>query len=314
MITFSVIIPMYNAEKYIEKCVNSILDQSFSDFEIIIVDNNSTDNSVNICNKLINKDHRIKLLHQPIQGVGAARNLGLHNAKGKYIQFLDSDDFLEKENLSKAYELLTEEIDLLIYAFKRISANNKLFKIDKVKQQSRNKYLYKTYFHSVGNKIFKNSIIKENCLSFIENSFYGEDTAFNFVYLYYANKIAFSNELYYCYNVNLASSTHKKSIELISNLKNVCLYLEDFCKEKKESKKYSSFLKYFDIVILCPLISDKTVFSPKTYRKLAKPFNIYIYTFRPDLFLLTLCCILHLDLLCKIYANLKYIIKKRIEG
>lgn len=93
----SIIIPMYNCEKYIEKCVNSILVQTYPDIEVIVVDDGSTDCSYQIVSKLAEKDSRLVLLSQPNQGVSAARNLGLQKATGRYISFADSDDWLNPE-------------------------------------------------------------------------------------------------------------------------------------------------------------------------------------------------------------------------
>lgn len=95
----SVIIPVYNVEKYLVRCINSILNQSFENFELILVNDGSTDNSLEICKTYLNKDKRIKLVSQANKGLSAARNTGLSYAKGNYICFVDSDDFVEKDYL-----------------------------------------------------------------------------------------------------------------------------------------------------------------------------------------------------------------------
>ena len=92
--TVSIIVPIYNKEKYLEKCLDSILGQTYRDLEIILVDDGSTDNSLVICQHYAEKDPRIKIYHKPNGGVSSARNLGLEKSTGKYISFVDPDDFI----------------------------------------------------------------------------------------------------------------------------------------------------------------------------------------------------------------------------
>ena len=102
----SVIVPVYNTEKYIEKCVMSILNQTYKNLEIILIDDGSTDNSPQICDSLAKKDNRITVIHQPNGGVSSARNIGLDNTHGDYITFVDSDDYIEPNMI----EFLSENI------------------------------------------------------------------------------------------------------------------------------------------------------------------------------------------------------------
>lgn len=118
----SVIIPVYNVEKYIEKCVESILGQSFEDLELILVNDGSTDESGKICDKYARKDKRIKVLHQVNAGHTAARNAGLRVAKGQYIGFVDSDDWVDKEWLEDCYTSCEENgyPDVILFGFRRV--------------------------------------------------------------------------------------------------------------------------------------------------------------------------------------------------
>ena len=102
----SVIVPVYNTEKYIEKCVMSILNQTYKNLEIILIDDGSTDNSPQICDSLAEKDNRITVIHQPNGGVSSARNIGLDNTHGDYITFVDSDDYIAPNMI----EFLSENI------------------------------------------------------------------------------------------------------------------------------------------------------------------------------------------------------------
>ena len=92
----SVIVPVYNTEKYLRRCMESILNQTFNDFEIILIDDGSTDNSHAVCNQYAKKDSRVRVIPTNHIGVGAVRNLGLLDAKGNYIMFCDSDDYVEE--------------------------------------------------------------------------------------------------------------------------------------------------------------------------------------------------------------------------
>ncbi|MBQ7039801.1 MAG: glycosyltransferase family 2 protein, partial [Clostridia bacterium] len=100
----SIIVPVYNAEKYIERCVNSLKNQTLDDIEIILVDDSSTDSSLEICKKMAKEDNRIKVIHKVNEGAGYARNAALEIATGKYIGFADSDDFVEKGMFEALYE------------------------------------------------------------------------------------------------------------------------------------------------------------------------------------------------------------------
>ena len=102
MVKVSVIIPVYNAEKYLKQCLNSICRQTLQEIEIICVDDGSTDNSLNILQEYTNADPRIQVLTQKNQGAGAARNYGLRTARGLYLSFLDADDFFEPNMLEEA--------------------------------------------------------------------------------------------------------------------------------------------------------------------------------------------------------------------
>ena len=97
----SVIVPVYKVEQYLHRCIDSILSQSFTDFELLLIDDGSPDNCGKICDEYTQKDSRVRVFHKPNGGVSSARNLGLDNAKGKWIAFIDSDDFVEKEYLEK---------------------------------------------------------------------------------------------------------------------------------------------------------------------------------------------------------------------
>ena len=121
----SVIVPIYNAEMYIDKCIQSIINQTLRDIEIILVDDGSTDRSFEISNKYAKKDERIKIIKQKNKGVGAARNYGVSIATGKFITFIDSDDFVEIDMLEILYNAaINNNCDIIFSGIKIINNND----------------------------------------------------------------------------------------------------------------------------------------------------------------------------------------------
>lgn len=117
----SVIVPVYNVEAYLEKCVQSIFRQTEQDFELLLVDDGSTDSSGQLCEELAKKDSRIRVIHQENQGLGGARNTGIREAKGDWLLLVDSDDWIEPEILEKSLEAgLREEADMVMFPFRSV--------------------------------------------------------------------------------------------------------------------------------------------------------------------------------------------------
>ena len=117
----TVVVPVYNVEKYLEKCVDSILAQTEPDFELLLVDDGSTDGSGGLCDKLAERDGRVRVIHQENQGLGGARNTGIQQAQGDWLLLVDSDDWIEPEILEKTLEAgLREEADMVMFPFRSV--------------------------------------------------------------------------------------------------------------------------------------------------------------------------------------------------
>lgn len=131
MVVFSIIVPVYNVEKYLNRCLNSILNQSFNDFELIIVDDGSTDNSLTICKQFSTLYNNVEVIHKNNGGLSSARNVGLTRASGKYIIFIDSDDFISSNMLFDCYNILShdENIDILNFGYNKITDKGDLISI-----------------------------------------------------------------------------------------------------------------------------------------------------------------------------------------
>ena len=155
----SIIVPVYNTEKWLRRCVDSILAQTFKDFELLLIDDGSTDNSGTICDEYVGKDPRVRVFHKSNGGVSSARNLGLNNVRGKYIAFCDSDDWVENNYLS-----VLSDNDKCCYTvvIERHALNEQRKIISKSIEESAVIILkyFCPYFQTPYNKLFLNSIIQ----------------------------------------------------------------------------------------------------------------------------------------------------------
>ena len=170
MVKVSVVVPVYNCDKYINKCLESISGQTFKDLEIILVDDGSTDASGELCDAFAKKDDRVKVYHKPNGGVSSARNFGLSKASGEYVMFVDSDDYILSDGIKKAEEYLLKSVDLIFFA---PTENMLKHDSEKYKEMSRfdvieNYSVWQKYFYSPWSKFFKKSIIAEHSLNFNE--------------------------------------------------------------------------------------------------------------------------------------------------
>lgn len=215
----TIIIPTYNSEKYIEKCIISILKQTYTNLEIIIIDDNSSDNTYEICQKIQKNDLRIKLLRNSKNvGVSITRNLGIDIATGEYITFVDSDDYIEENLYEKLIEKIeNENIDIAMCNFymelnskdTRINGENKEMVLDKGKILDY-MFLPDYYCGFVWNKIYKTDIIKSNNLRFDNNIFICEDMLFNCQYIGKIEKGFYTTAKLYHYIQRTNSSYNRK--------------------------------------------------------------------------------------------------------
>lgn len=199
----SIIVPVYNGDKYLSRCVDSILNQTFQDWELLLVDDGSTDKSGEICDEYATKDKRVKAFHKENGGVSSARNIGLDNANGDWITFVDSDDFIDSA-FFETFAVL-QSSDLYIVGIKFINSTTTLLpperciRIENVTELD--DLLNKLYFTVPWGKVYKNDIIQRNKIRFNVNLKIGEDTDFVLKYLIYINDIRFvSKPLYHFFN------------------------------------------------------------------------------------------------------------------
>ena len=244
MAKVSVIIPVYNSGKYIKKCLDSLLNQTFKDFEAIIIDDGSIDNSVDIINNYLN-DKRFILIKRKNGGIGSARNLGINKSTGKYITFLDSDDYLENDYLLELYNKIEKDkLDIVVCNYNEIK-NNELFRKIKINEFN-NCYLKNNpnlllYINkSPWNKIYRKSIIKD--IKFPEDLKY-EDTVF-VCKLLLNNKLGYLNKYLYNYVIHDKSETTTMDNKVFDIFK----ILDDIRNFYKNEDK--NILEYLDKMII----------------------------------------------------------------
>lgn len=222
MIDISIIVPIYNVEKYVEKCVDSILKQTYINFELILVDDGSTDMSGKICDKFKKEDDRIKVIHKKNGGLSSARNEGVKLATGKYIGFIDSDDYIDKTMYEKMFNKAIEDDSDIVICDMTYNLNGKdisttIFEDFGVlnREDTILKYLENDYFRShAQNKLYKRELFEY--VSFPEGKLY-EDVATFYKLIHNCNKISFVNEKLYYYNQSNYNSITKKKFN-INNL------------------------------------------------------------------------------------------------
>lgn len=240
----SVIIPVYNVEKYLKKCLDSIIKQTLEDIEIIVVNDGSPDNSQSIIDEYAKKDKRIIPIIQENGRQGKARNTGLKIAKGEYISFVDSDDYLELNMLEKMYnEAKNNDSDIVIcghYVCYEDSNKKEIAIINDnlVQDTINNKHNKLLNIIAPWCKLCKKDLIIDNEITFMEKIYY-EDLAFSLKILALANKISFVNEPLYNYIVREGSTM--TSSNLVRNLDIITAFDDAI----KYFKKHNLYKKYY---------------------------------------------------------------------
>lgn len=247
MIRFSIIVPVYNVEKYINECVKSVLNQTFSNFELILVDDGSPDSCPQICDQYAKYDSRVHVIHKQNGGLSSARNAGIDKAVGEYILFLDSDDYWCD---SKALEIINayiikESADVYIFGMKKYFQNsNKFFEYQNVccnKENTSKKYEVKSLMEEnifvacAWDKALKRTVIEENNMRFIVGQM-SEDIEWSAKILRYAKTINVIPKCFYVYRQqNISSITSNIGRK---NLEHILHVIEKYAKSDSEDIKH----------------------------------------------------------------------------
>lgn len=242
----SIVIPVYNVATYLPRCIESILNQTFADFELLLIDDGSSDNSGKICNRYALNDSRVKVYHKPNGGVSSARNLGLENIQGRYVTFVDADDYVSENYLEKLFDAAEKyEADITFcgnvwvedsfeefiaidrYEYAE-SAYNEMNFDEGIEELTR----YNNIF--VWGCLISTSLIKNNSLKFKTDVLLGEDTVFVLNVLSVAKTLVFCEGKPYNYIIRASSASHSR-FDSSKELKSLQAYLEaveNLCKAR----------------------------------------------------------------------------------
>lgn len=225
----SIVVPVYNVEKFLKECLDSICTQTYTNLEIILIDDGSTDSSGKICDDYAKLDKRIKIFHNKNYGVSYSRNLGIKEANGKYIVFIDSDDVIESNYIEISVEMIKKDnsdivivahdiIDELLNKKEYLTLPDTSILTGKFKDDY---YYLANYLITPWGKLYKLDIIKYFSIYFPEDFVVSEDRIFNYMYFKFINKYTFINKLLYHYfrRGNISLSKNMTQETFIANVK-----------------------------------------------------------------------------------------------
>ena len=225
----SVIVPVYNTEKYLNRCVDSVLSQTYTDFELLLVDDGSTDSSGTNCDSYALQDERVRVFHQVNGGVSSARKLGLDNAQGEWVTFIDSDDYVNDSFLFNISENITSKIDLVITS---VSENKYL-----TREEYINEMLKRRLPPQIWGKLYRKCVLND-VLSLPRQLYWGEDLVANIlVGINLRQKVYLKNISLYNYDINESSVSSKRQSSL---------EYEDYFVRLLQSKLGGNLIKYMD--------------------------------------------------------------------
>ena len=297
MTKLSVVVAIYNVEKYVKNCVESLIDQSDDDYEIILVDDGSTDSSGKIIDSYFNYDN-IKIVHQKNKGVSVARNTGIENSKGEWLTFVDGDDYVERNFISNICKYIDEvDTDMIVFNYNAFYDESNKFKC-RVLPFDNNQYITDkkdlfqkrmiSQYYNGGDKntvvssgttwckVIKNNIIKNNKIRFKPGLIKAQDTVFWLNATEYVNRIYYLNDNLYNYRLSAGSISSgkkyiKNSIEEFSNL------INEYEKFIDNFKKDDSFIDAFNLRCIQVLMwnIDHNFFNKKNNEDFNKKIKLF---------------------------------------
>ena len=264
MCEVSIVVPIYNVEKYLRRCFDSLINQTFTNIEIIALNNGSTDNSLNILKEYANRDKRIKIIDNNNLGVSEARNIGIKEAKGNYIVFIDSDDWIDKDMVEVLHNSIDSNFcDLVMCTYIREfedHSKEKVFNLpevnlyvdNEVKEQLLRKLVgpvgkelanpeYLDALGTVWAKMYKTSMLKDKDLKFVDLKEIGsgEDTLFNIFVFNEVNKVILLNKpMYHYWRGNSNSITSRYIPNFVEKRRNYFNYMKEFIKDNNLGNEY----------------------------------------------------------------------------
>lgn len=297
----SIIVPVYNVEQYLDRCIQSLVNQSLKDIEIILVDDGSPDNCPKMCDEYAQNDDRIKVIHKQNAGLGYARNSGLEIATGEYVAFVDSDDYVNTAMYETLYERayitnadatfcgFNTEVTKDVWHESREVVKDEQWEGDSIKEFMYNMIASgkgvrkeRLYQMSVWHAIYKRDIIKKNNISFLsERDVVSEDIPFQVDFLKNSNRVLYLNEhlYYYCFNGKSLSATFKKEKFYGYNKLRECLFskINDTEYRQRVNRLYIGYCRSYCYNVYNTNISNKsvyrTVLDNSIFRRTKQEFN-----------------------------------------
>lgn len=258
MLKVSIIVPIYNTEKYLKKCLDSLVNQTLKDIEIILVNDGSLDNSGKIADMYSTNDCRIKVIHKKNGGLSSARNTGLKCATGMFIGFVDSDDWVAEDTYEIMYNTaIQDELDIVSCAAFNVFENQIVPSLE-----TKDIYIdlneitisefgikhFRNFSTSACNKIYRRDIIDKYRLKFLNNKVVpSEDQVFNIMFLVHANKIRLlSNRFYYCVrHYGSITTTKKKDPAFVMNMVSMATVIKEYVEKNGQNiDQWLPFLYY----------------------------------------------------------------------
>lgn len=279
-IKISVIIPVYNTEKFLERCLNSVIKQTLKEIEIIVVNDGSRDNSLEIIKKFKEEDNRIVLLNEQNGGSSFARNKGLETAKGKYFYFIDSDDYLEEDTMFEELynKCENDNLDIVVFDYYNDFGNRKEY-IKNIeisdnilinKEEYIKDLINGKWGISIWGKLIKKELFKDKKIIFPENIFMGEDLLTSLKLVFFSKKIGKVNKAFYNYvqHENQGTKITKKE-KAYEDLFYLYMEIEKFLKKQNIFFKYKNVF-YSRIFQMCRTMLKEEYKNTKVYIELKK--------------------------------------------
>jgi glycosyltransferase involved in cell wall biosynthesis len=293
----SVIIPVFNATPFVEKCVRSVMNQTLKEIEIILVNDGSTDNSLSILNALAKEDSRLQVFSRENKGVSSARNFGLEKAKGEFIAFADADDWLEPSMYESLYKAIKENncdwaicnVNVIIedlFVKTRLNLQDEVVDLNTKRIEALHQLMRFKYDNANWNKLFNTALIKEHHLRFDEGITIWEDLLFNLSYLHFAEKIAVVAAPLYNYRIHGASlySTNRDLIPQFNLLYKNYMKFAAASGTGAETEAFKKGMAQLTYNQLLDMIEKKSKKESPSFIHLYRDFNKNIRHIDPDIF------------------------------
>ena len=283
----SVIVPIYNVEKYLRRCIDSLVEQTYTNLEIILVDDESPDNCGKICDEYAKKDKRIVVIHKRNGGLSDARNRGLEEAKGKYIGFIDSDDYINKNMYKVLYtNMKKNNADISICNFSLVDDKGNKYKEEKQlnneikiyskKEALENLLIEKDYTNHAWNKLYNKKLFKNGKIQYPEGKIW-EDIATTYLLFENANKVVYQNVSLYYYtqrNNSIMKGINREKIillgDIINQRKNYLSKKYDMLRKAIEINEGKYIKYYYDMILM---LEFKDLYNSKLYKDYYKRYR-----------------------------------------